>query len=265
MSIRRVNHGRYHSYVDDVTGEKIPGVTTIVGGGIPKDALVGWAANTTADYALDNWDRLAQLAPSARLKELKGARYAEKDAAARRGTQVHKLAQRLVAGEEVPVPAGLEGHVQSYVRFLDEFDVEPVLVEAVIVSHEHRYCGTLDLVADLLDIDDPAGGRVRWLLDVKTTRSGVYGETALQLAGYRYADAYLDDDGDEQDMPAVDRCGAVWVRPDGYDLVPVEVGPAQHRQLLYAQQTARWVDSSRDLIGEPIVPPTTSTYRLVKE
>lgn len=264
MSIRRVDHGRYHSYIDTDTGDKVPGVTTIVGDGTPKPALINWAANITADFAIDNWDRLATLPPSARLKELKGARYAEKDAAARRGTQVHRLAQRLIVGEEVAVPDELAGHVSAYVRFLDEFDVEPVLVEAVIVSHEHRYCGTLDLVGDLLDVDNP-GSRVRWLLDVKTTRSGVYGETALQLAGYRYADAYLDGDGDEQDMPAVDRCGVVWVRPDGYDLVPVEVGPAQHRQLLYAQQTARFVDSSRDLIGDPIIPPTTSTYRLVTE
>jgi hypothetical protein len=264
VTVRRVDHGRYHSYIDADTGLKIPGVTTIVGDGVPKPALIAWAANTTAEYALDHWERLGELAPSARLKELKGARYAEKDAAARKGTQVHKLAQRLVAGEEVAVPDELAGHVAAYVRFLDEFDVEPVLVEAVIVSNEHRYCGTLDLVGDLLDVDDPSGGRVRWLLDVKTTRSGVYGETALQLAGYRYADAYLDDDGDEQDMPAVDRCGVVWVRPDGYDLVPVEVGPAQHRQLLYAQQTKEFVDSGRDLIGEPIIPPTTSTYRLVK-
>jgi hypothetical protein len=199
------------------------------------------------------------------MKTLKGARYAEKDAAARRGTQVHKLAERLVAGEAVPVPAGLEGHVQSYVRFLDDFDVEPILTEAVIVSHEHRYCGTLDLVADLLDVEQPGGGRVRWLLDVKTTRSGVYGETALQLAGYRYADRWVDDEGTEFDVPSVDRCGVVWVRADGYDLIPVEVGPAQHRQLLYAQQTARFVAESRDLIGEPIIPPTTSTFRLVTE
>lgn len=265
MTIKRVNHGRYHSYVDTDTGEKIPGVTTIVGDGIPKAALINWSANTTADYAVDHWDELAAKPPSVRMKELKGARYAEKDAAARRGTQVHHLAERLVAGEAVPVPAGLEGHVQSYVRFLDDFDVEPILTEAVIVSHEHRYCGTLDLVADLLDVEQPGGGRVRWLLDVKTTRSGVYGETALQLAGYRYADKWVDGEGVEFDIPEVDRCGVVWVRADGYDLIPVEVGPAQHRQLLYAQQTARFVDSSRDLVGEPIVPPTTSTYRLVTE
>lgn len=267
MKIKRVNHGRGHSYVDLETGLKVPGVTTITGSGIPKDALVNWAANTTAEAAVDRWDELGALAPSKRLKELQGARYRDRDTAANRGTQVHKLAQRLVAGDRVAIPEGLEGYVESYVRFLDEFDVEPVLVEAVIVSHEHRYCGTLDLIADLLDPDDPEPNtdlhaRYRWLLDIKTSRSGVFGETAAQLAGYRYADAWVDEDGEEHELPEVERTGVVHVRPDGYDLVPVEAGEIQHRTLLYAQQIGEFVASSRDLVGDPIKPAHTSVYHL---
>jgi hypothetical protein len=276
LKIRRVNHGRGHSYVDTETGLKVPGVTSITGAGIPKDALVNWAANTTAEAAVDRWDELGALAPSKRLKELQRARYLDKDAASNRGTQVHKLAQRLVAGERVAIPEGLEGYVTSYVRFLDEFDVQPVLVEAVIVNHENRYCGTLDLIADLLDPDTDFGdyvahpddpdpypySRCRWLLDIKTSRSGIFGETALQLAGYRFADAWVDEDGNEHEMPEVERTGAVHVRPDGYDLVPVEAGEIQHRTLLYAQQIGEFVASSRDLVGDPIKPAHTSVYHL---
>jgi len=267
VKIKRVNHGRGHSYIDLDTGLKVPGVTTITGGGIPKDALVNWAANTTAAAAVDRWDELGNLPPSKRLAELQRARYLDKDTASNRGTQVHKLAQKLVAGDRVAIPEGLDGYVQSYVRFLDEFDVQPVLVEAVIVNHEHRYCGTLDLVADLLDPDDPEPdgdlhARHRWLLDIKTSRSGIFGETALQLAGYRFADGWIDDDGNEQEMPEVERCGAVHVRPDGYDLVPVEASEIQYRTLLYAQQIGEFVASSRDLIGDPIKPAHTSVYHL---
>jgi hypothetical protein len=266
MTIVRRNHGRYHSYVDTDSGLKVPGVTKLTGDGIPKPFLVDWAANTTADYALDNWDSLAQMAPSARLKELRGARYADRDKAGNRGTQVHKLAQKLVAGDRVAVPDELAGHVESYVRFLDEFDVTPILVEATVASHTHRYCGTLDLIADLLDPDDPERGpSVRWLLDVKTSRSGVFGETALQLAGYRYADVYLDEVGEECEMLQVERTGAVHVRADGYDLMPVEAGELQHRQLLYAQQIGQFVADSRDLIGEPVISPHTSAFRLVRD
>ncbi len=265
MTIKRVNAGRGHSYIDIDTGQRIPGVTTIIGDGIPKPALLKWSAEATAAYAVDNWDELSRKAPSVRLKELNGARYAVKDAAANRGTQVHKLAQRLIVGERVAIPDGLDGYVHSYVRFLDDFDVQPVLVEAVVVSHEHNYCGTLDLVADLLDLEDLDGGRQRWLLDVKTNRSGVFGETALQLAGYRYADAWIDDEGQEQDLPEIEQTGAVWVRADGYDLVPVIAGPAQHRALLYAQQVAQFSNTNRELVGEPIVSQRTSTFRLVRD
>lgn len=270
-TIRRVNRGKGHSYIDMETGLKIPGVTTIIGEGIPKPALVNWAASTTADYALDHWETLGQLAPSERHKKLAGARWESNDAGKARGTQVHNLAQVLVSGGRVAIPAGLEGYVEGYVRFLDDFDVRPLGVECTIYSEKYRYCGTLDLVADLLDPDDlelnpDMRDRVRWLLDIKTARSGIFGETALQLAAYRYAEYLVDDDGELNDMTPVDRCGAVHVRSDGtYDLIPVEAEDLQFRAFLYAQQVSQFLAGSRDLIGEPIVSPQTSVYRLIKD
>ena len=261
--IKRVNRGKNHWYVDEDTGERIPGVTTILKN-LPKDALINWAASSTAEYAVDNWDTLTELAPSARLKKLNGARWEAKDAASNRGTQVHKLAERLVKGEEVKVPDELTGYVESYVRFLDEYDVQPVLVEAVVHSATHNYCGTLDLVADMLNPDDPEQ-RVTAMVDIKTSRSGIFGETALQLAAYNYADHYIDIDARaEYEIPAVDMFAGVHVRADGYDVVPLEVGQLQHRQFLYLMQVAEFVATSRDLVGEPVSSPHVSTYRLVE-
>jgi hypothetical protein len=242
----RVNRGRGHSYLLD--GRKVPGVTTIIGDGMPKPALINWAANATADYAVDHWDELGTEAPSKRLTILKQARYADRDAAARRGTEVHALAEQLIRGEQVEVPEPLAGHVESYLKFLEDWQPEPVLVEGVVFSRKHRYAGTLDLIADI-----PGLGRGLW--DVKTTRSGVFGEVALQLAAYRYADIYLDDDGVEQPMPEVEHCGVIWVRGDGYDLVPVTAGEGQFRSFLYVAQVAQFADVSRDLIGESLTPP----------
>lgn len=252
--VRRRNHGRGHSYVD-ARGQKVPGVTTILGDGVPKRSLIDWAANTTAAYAVDHWDELAELSPSQRLKKLQGARFEDRDAAANRGTQVHKLAELLVAGQEVTVPDELAGHVESYVRFIDEWDVQPVEVEFVVVSYRYGWAGTGDLIADLVDPEDP-GARVRWGLDIKTGRSGIYGETAWQLAGYLLgADAIVDPDGAERPIPEVDRCGAVHVRADGYDLVPLEVGPEQLRELRYIHEVAKAVERSYEYVGEPLRPP----------
>lgn len=265
--IRRVDSSRGHTY-KDANGLKVPGVTTMLNGGIPKPALMNWGPRVTAEYAVDHWDELTQLTPSARLARLEKSRYEARDTAANKGTRVHALAEKLVLGDEVPVPDDLAGHVESYVQFLNDWEPEPVIVEGVVYSHQHGYAGTLDLVADFpagLLIDAGLittaelkhdGGWVRALLDVKTSRSGIFGETALQLACYRYADTYLDDTGAEQPMPEVQAVFGLHVRADGYDLLPVQAGPVQLREALYAREVGRAVgEHFRGYIGEPLTAP----------
>lgn len=271
--IRRKDTARGHHYID-ATGTRVPGVTTILSDGIPKPALINWAANATADAAINRWDELTAMPPARRLKTLQGARYEEKDLAARRGTEVHALAEQLIAGEEVQVPDAIAGHVESCARFLDEFHFEHEHVEFAVASYRYGYAGTGDWIASVTlpltaDVPDDwrpyRGGKIRLLGDWKTTRSGIFGETALQLAAYRYADALLPSDGGELPMPEVDACAAVHVRGDGYSLIPVAAGPEQHRLFLYAQQVASFTANGRDLVGSAVVPPVTSHYRLIRE
>lgn len=158
--IRRVETAKGHHYVD-ANKRRVPGVTTITGDGLPKPALINWAGNATADYAIDHWAELGELSPAARLAKLRGGRYETRDAAANRGTQVHALADQLIRGVEVDVPEELAGHVESYVHFLDEFGPDPLLIEGVVFSHSHGYAGTLDLIADF-----PTLGQ-RLLVDLK--------------------------------------------------------------------------------------------------
>lgn len=147
----------------------------------------------------------------------------------------------------VEVPDELAGHVESYVKFLDDWDPQPILIESTVYHRAYGYAGTLDMVADLND------GK-RWLLDVKTTRSGVYGDTAFQLAAYRYADRYLDDDGRARDMVPVDGCAVIWVRADGYDLVPVQADEAVLTQFRHIHVTARAAAQAKDYVGEALHP-----------
>jgi hypothetical protein len=215
VAIRRINRGSGHSYlIDDVPAD---GVTTVLNLGLPKPALINWAGNTTADYAVNHWDELGRLPVADRLATLRRARFDERDTAARRGTEVHKYAERLLAGEAVVPPEELTGHVENYLKFLDDWQIEPVLVERVVVHRKLRYCGTFDLVAD--SDRDPSTA----IFDLKTARSGIYPETALQLAAYAYAESFIDDDGTEQDMPAIGSAYGVWVRGDGYDVIPLEL------------------------------------------
>ncbi|YCK35138.1 hypothetical protein ACNF49_13940 [Actinomadura sp. ATCC 39365] len=271
MKIARKQNGRNHWYIDeDAGGERVPGVTTIKGNGLPKPALLNWAGDATAEYVLDNWDELATLPLSERFKKIKGGRYEKRDAAANRGTQVHKLAERLIAGEKVTIPDGLAGYVQSCVQFLDDFQVRAVHVEAVVYSETHRHVGTTDLIADVLLPDMPeydhiprdGGGYCRGLFDWKTSRSGIFGEEALQLAPYRHSEYLILPDGEVIDMPPVDFCAGIHLRPDGYSFVPLACDKDVYRDFLYVKEVARIVAGLRDLVGEPIVPPTASQYVL---
>lgn len=280
--LKRINSGSGHRYTID--GEKAIGVTTAIGQGVPKPALVGWAARTVAEFTLDRleqgpdgqilanrlvqdlrafnktrkWqEKLQGDLPRIGLAKLLGqVQYAARDEAAIKGTDVHALAHRLAEGEKVDVPEPLVGHVDAYMRFLDEWDVEVELTEFIVGHRRWEYAGTGDLIATLVD-------GARWLLDIKTSGSGVYGETGLQLAAYGNAEFYLADDGTEQPLPPIDRYGVVWVRADGYDLVPFDVEPNDFRAFLYALSTARWVaerdakDAPRPIKGEALQPPVT--------
>lgn len=244
---RRVeSRGGGHWYRLD--GEKVDGVTTVLSNGLPKPALVPWAAREVATFAVDNLETIANLKHDEAIDLLKGAHYRERDRGARRGTEVHRYAEHMINGEEVDVPEELVAHVDSYIKFLGDFDVQPVLVEPVVGNRTHRWMGTADLVADLND-------GLRRLVDVKTNRSGVFPDNVLQLAAYRNAEFYLDAYGREHSMIPVDACAIIWVRADGYDLVPVDAGPAAYRIFRHCQQIAHWQTvTSKEAIGDVIQP-----------
>ncbi len=243
--IDRISFGKpTHHYVD-ANNKRIPGVTTILSNGLPKPALINWAANTTAAYAVDNWETLQECTHSERLKILQKARYEDRDAAAKRGTEIHALAETLMNGHPVIVPDELRGHVEAYARFLDEWQPAPIITEQTVINYEIGYAGTLDMVYQL-----PDGGIV--LADIKTSRSGIFGETSLQLAAYRYAEVYLGDDGQEYDMPEVDCAHAIWVRADGYSVYPMDTSQKVFMDFRRVMQTAALMDRLPTYKGEEL-------------
>src|ERR1700722_16569904 len=80
---RTYQHARTH--------EVVPSVTTVIKNGIPKPALMPWAAKMAAEHADANWYRLSKLPPTERVNEIKGAYKVYTEKAANLGTTVHKL------------------------------------------------------------------------------------------------------------------------------------------------------------------------------
>ncbi len=247
--IKRINRGRGHSYLID--GRKADGVTTLLGDGLAKPALINWAANTTAGYAVDHWDELGKQPVSKRLETLKSSRYADRDEAGRRGTEVHALAEQLVQGNQVDVPEPLAGHVESCVRFLDAWEPTPILTETVVASRKWNFCGTTDGVFELRDHSIA-------LYDWKTARSGIFPDTALQLAAYVHAEVYLDNDGNEQPMAelGITRGLGIHIRADGYDVYDMDVTDSVFRDFCHVAWVARMRQRMDGWKSESLAAPT---------
>jgi hypothetical protein len=188
----------HHSYFLD-GGFKLPGVTTILGAMDKGEALHRWSSKQGGLYALDNDRELRAMAEEHRLRALSAAAAQARDKAGALGTQFHAFAERLAMGAPVSLEEVQQADPQLLRmlvwarQFLDDFELTPVLTETVIWSLEHRYAGTLDLIAT----SPLFPGRV-FLLDWKT--GGVYREAALQLAAYANADFYIDADGKDRPL-----------------------------------------------------------------
>jgi hypothetical protein len=149
-------HVRYYTS----SGEQVPGVTTVLGV-LNKPALVAWA------------NRMG-------LQGIDTNKYV--DEAASVGTLAHALIMESLGGSPVrhedftadQLTRAKHG-VTVFNGWLKSHQFEPKLLEQPLVSDEHRYGGTIDILA-LLD-NEPV------LIDLKTS-SGIYDEHVFQVGAY---------------------------------------------------------------------------------
>lgn len=246
-----------HSYSLD--GKRVPGVTTIGKRAERPDGLIRWAARSAAECAAAHLEELPVMGEAAWVRNVAAESDRRRDAGMTAGKQLHSIAQRLVYGDPVKTtdPDTGEPYSDDVVRmgeqvadFMDRWDVTPdtALVECPVFHDEHRYAGTFDLVAVL------RGGK-RWLIDYKTGSSGVWAETAMQLTAYRRATHVQIRDHDLL-MPPVECAAALWVRPDGWEFLPVVTDEDTWDAFLHALRVHRWTQRRRDeLIGAPLPTP----------
>jgi hypothetical protein len=233
-----------HSYWLD--GKRVPNVTTIMRGGVPIPTLVDWSARITAEWVVDHQEELPALFAGGRepaVAFLKTLHDEKRNKAGVKGTLIHNLAESIVNDEPTEVPIAVAEHVAGYVRFLDEFLLEPILTERPVAHRTLRYAGRFDLVATI------AGQS--WLLDNKTSQY-VYADTAVQCAAYARAELYLDADGDEQPMPHIDRIGVVHIGPMGTELYDLGNIDAAFDEFCAARATYEGTKRRRKLLEAPL-------------
>ena len=245
--LTRRNYGRGHGY--QIDGHKAPGVTTVIDV-LDKPALRNWYAEQAAKRAVDEWDRLQTMTVSERLEFI---RYGARDkvtAAALRGTEIHTLGEKVAHGGDVEVPPAHVGPVTAYARFLDKWGIEVIASETPLANITYGYGGTADLWCKIGARDDAVA-----LVDVKTGK-GVYSETGLQLAAYRFSELIQPEKGVEIATPTVDLVYVAHVLTDDVRMLPVRADAGVFRSFLYALEVykarQRWEDWP--LVGSAVEP-----------
>lgn len=273
--VRRVA-GRNHYYVDiDVAPRhRVPGVTTIVKA-MANKKLENYASSATADYAVNNWEKLDAMPPADRLRAIMGGRWDKRNEGADRGKEVHRLGEKLLVGEAVAVPEALKGYVDSYVGFMNLSDLRTHYIEVPCYSIEHQFAGTIDFIGDLIlpdlaeweDVPRDADGRSVGVMDPKTSRD-IYESAALQLLAYRNADFLITAGATSADplkreeipMPVVDFTAGVLVHPDGAPatLVRTDSSPEAFRQFCYLRQVYDLQQTAEELVYPPTPYPAVA-------
>lgn len=241
--------GGARHYIHPETGEKAPGVTSILGQ-LPKPFLVAWAAKMAASYAVDNAASVLDIASrdhDAAVDLIKGASKRHTATAANVGTEVHDfLEARLLGNPTAPLSARAAEYVPAIDAWFLEWKPEPVLTEASVWGHcsEGVYAGSFDGVIKV------AGETL--LIDWKAGKS-VYADASIQLACYRYATELIGGGA----IPEVDACAVIHVRPEFVKVYPMAATRDKLEVFSALYKVWRWGNESKSAMGKPLLHPPT--------
>jgi hypothetical protein len=258
-------------YTDPETKQKLISVTTVLSNGVPKPALMHWAAVEVARCALDNVVTLAKATRTIDGTErcfqwLRNAAERKRDTAANVGSVVHSFIEATILGTPMPeVDEVSAPFLEQFRRFVIDFDVEFTASEAVVANRSAGWAGTLDWMAHLRAYPDL--GHV--MGDTKTggdlaSGKGVYPEAGLQMSAYRQAEVLWLRDGSTVPMPATDSAVVLHLRPDGYRVVPVRADEWMYAAFLAAKAVATYVrDLAPDVVADPMPVPAAPVAEAV--
>lgn len=246
-----VEYENYHRYKID--GEWVVGVTTALNG-IPKN-LTRWAAREVADYAIRNLRTVSQVSESAgygpAMDMLTAIPNQRRDDAAIRGTDVHKLAEQYIRGDEIDVSDDLLPYVQGFAEYITDYEPESIHDEVVVGNREHAFAGRLDSVQRAAKFGTA-------LIDYKTSNR-IYGNHALQCVAYCRTNLALID-GETVPFEQIDTAYILHIQPGTYDLIPVTVNDWAFDSFLscldhYKRNVQSDSRKLKALLGDPLPRP----------
>jgi hypothetical protein len=249
--------GRGRFYQHPVTKDYYVSVTNVIDV-LAKPWLGAWAAKMVAGEAWDQRFALSRLNDRDQAVDmLKGAPYRKRDRAAGVGDVIHAFAESLSTDEPTPdIAPEHEPYIDALGDFLKEYDPEFLITEGTIFSAEdpegQRYAGTFDWLGKI--------GRYLLLADWKTG-ANVYAEVALQMAALRNGAVVWDRvTGDLLEMPKVDGCIAVHVRPKKFAVHVIDTSEQAYQAFLGLRSAWPWTKDQSAAVG-----PRMNKLRLVRE
>lgn len=200
-------------------------------------------------------DDLAELATKGffeRYEQFKVINKLDLSAAMRRGTNVHTWAECIAYGVPQYLSKSAEG--SNYFPIVDQLfaDLNPKLIAAEFVCihrslHGIGYGGTSDGIFEI----DGKRYMVDWKSRGEDSNHDVYPEEAGQIGGYVGCDYIIIEDDDPSnphgakrtDMPKLDGGLIVSIKPDSYEVYPIELDKAiEHFHAMHAWWNARRIE-----------------------
>lgn len=119
------------------------------------------------------------------------------------GTALHAFSEALDRGEQPIIPPPYRPHMAAYTALMDQYGLEVVEIEKVVLCQTYDIAGTLDRIVRFtrdVDVELVGGGTYTFkkgtlaILDLKTGRDLSYGwlEISIQLAVYAQAENIWD-------------------------------------------------------------------------
>ena len=226
-------------------GVTYPGVTGVVKMLDKSGPLMSWAARMTAEAAVELGDTfpqlLASVGPDGVVKALTARSAWKRDSAAALGTDIHRIADIISTGGEIPPMAeATMQRVDHYLKWWQSSGWTVRASEAFLINPTVGYGGTMDIIAR-----DREGRTV--LADYKSGsvayQGRLYPEILMQLAAYGMSEWMDIGDGALYAMPQIDRYAVVHIRADGCEEIEARVTDRERDAFRKCLWLTRWVAS----------------------
>ena len=151
------------------------------------------------------------LDPELSEKDALSAPYRKSSDAKDRGSTVHSVVEAYTTNKKKikTVPKKFRGYVEAFYSWVEDSNISILEQESTVINHEHRYAGTLDMIAKFENSDTP------WIIDVKTGKD-IYAEAGLQLSAYKHAVEEIPEGADKHNGGVVDhRMGVILLGENG--------------------------------------------------